>query len=471
MTPLTVNLKILYQRKMIWAWYLIILAQAPHFLADGTPMAILLVSLLAGIMVSSLVCDLMKRPQTFCLPGHQAIPAKLLLTIGFILNAILALVFIRTPDLSSGMTALLVVAVGSTGLMCYLFSSLLIYYTGQMPKWTGLLWAMLFLFIFTGGYKYCYTVIVKFPAPVLFVSLIANYFCLCLIARPDHHRRLCNSDFTGIFDNALSPSGQRKAIARALEKKTNYGQNPNWLEKITMAQLKNAASFRWKATWGELYVNFDKANAIGRWQSSLILPLIALVYGYALGDLQVGAERLRTVTDTIYIMPVLFVLFCQLPTHPTLLTPTGRKEKFRASLSTAVAVTLILTLAMAIMVGAFNLIAPYMPDISSPVNMIAGDATADNARTFTPPMLSHIVILPALIPMGFIPAILFGNKKSIFIMVGPMVFFMTIVFFFIWQFMEGNMIVPILIAVTLWLLFIAILQRHCKKGNLVGAGQ
>ncbi|MCF7956901.1 MAG: hypothetical protein K9M57_00495 [Phycisphaerae bacterium] len=474
MTPLTANLKIFYQRKMIWFWYLILLAYVPQVLFDDTPsksMNIMIISLLAGIMVASLLCDLMKRPLTFCLPGHRKLPAKLLLAIGLILNALLALIFIRTPDLSHGMLMLVVVTAASLGLTCYFFSSLGIYYTGQTPTWAGWIWPVLFLFIFFGGYKYCYIAMLAFPIPVLFVSLIANVFCLRLIGQPNHHRRLCNSDFTGIFDNALSPSGQRKAIAKALEKKTSHGQIPNWLEKLTISQLKNTADFRWKAAWGESYINFDKAYAIGRWQTIFIIPLLLLFYGYTLGDVQVGPERLRTVTDIVYILPILFVLFCQMPTHPSLLTPAGRKEKFRSSLINAIVLTLLLTLVMTIMVGAFNLIAPYMPNVSSPLNMIAGDATTDKVRTFTPPLLSHIFILPALVPMGFIPAILFGHKKSIFIMVAPVIFAMTVVFFFMWQFIEGNMIVPVLIAITLWLLFIAILQRHCKKGNLVGPGQ
>ncbi len=474
MTPLTVNLKIFYQRKMIWLWYIIILSQIPKMLMDSTPsrsMMIMAISLLAGIMVASLACDLMKRPLTFCLPGHRKLPVKLLLTFGLILNALLALIFIRTPGLSTGMLILVVITAGSVGLTCYFFSSLGIYYAGQIPKWAGWIWPVLFIFIFFGGYKYCYTAILEFPLPVLLASLIVNYFCLRLIDQPDHHRRLCNSDFTGIFDNALSASGQRKAITKVPEKKDAHGQIPNWLEKFTLTQLKKTADFRRKSTWGELYVNFDKAFAIGRWKSIFIIPFFILPYSYILDNVQVGTESLRSPTDIIYILPILFALFCQLPTHPSLVIPAGRKEKFRSSLTNAVVVTLYLTLVILIVVGVFNLIAPYMPNISHPLNIIAGDATAGNSITFTPPVLSHIFILPALIPMGFIPAILFGGKKSIFILIGPLVFATTIIFFFIWQFIEGNMIVPALIAIALWLLFIAILHHHCKKGNLVGAGQ
>ena len=85
---LAANMKHLYQRRVAWFWYLLILCQAPvilmpPFLARfDRYLGYLIASLLVGILAGGMQKDVLIKPFSFCLPNHRRIPRAFIFGIG-----------------------------------------------------------------------------------------------------------------------------------------------------------------------------------------------------------------------------------------------------------------------------------------------------------------------------------------------------------------------------------------------------
>ena len=130
MSILTANLKHLYQRRGVWLWYLVIMCQIPmiysFFLArDGRYLGYLVLSFLSGAIAASIQKEILSKPFSFCLPGHNEIPRRFILWVGVVLNGLLGFVFMFYPGLEFPSVFLVVLAGGVVGLTVYLLCAAL----------------------------------------------------------------------------------------------------------------------------------------------------------------------------------------------------------------------------------------------------------------------------------------------------------------------------------------------------------
>jgi hypothetical protein len=191
--------------------------------------------------------------------------------------------------------------------------------------------------------------------------------------------------------------------------------------------------------------------------------LVLLLFGYMFGTVALTrSEEAKVMLDIIYLLTVIGAMTHMFPVHPTLHTPANRRDKFYASAITGVFVIIFAMVLVGATVGFVNIIQPYMPVVPGHIFN-----PSPNDLSFAAPMLSHIYIIPMLMPLGFAVSILFGRKQKTLMFTAPALFFIC---FFLHVSQIAHQIywfvIPIAFVVS-WVSFIGALRWHCFKRNLV----
>jgi hypothetical protein len=472
----TANLKIFYQRPILYLWYLIIFAQLPALLiamkdtdktqGQSNAMFHIVMSMLFGLIVGSLQKEIMSRPVTFCLPGHKTLSHKLIFELGALFTLIPVAVLFNGIKASTDNYLLVAAALWSAGMAAYLLSIWLSFqegYSQNRPCLVGGLWAILFIGIFFGGKTWLWLVTSREPLIILLPSLIWIGFFWVYLGKEKHRRSFCGQNIIGMFGKWDMRKVTAQRTAQAAERVKHMAKISAFVEQFITAKMKSCLGWKKKATFGFIYTAFDRMLVITSLSGMLVLVLLLLAFGYALGNIAPNGSNVPVMPmlDIFFILPVFGAMMHMFPAHSTLHIPGSRKDKFHASIATAIFVVIFAMVFVGVFVGLANIIEPYMPEIPGHIFN-----PSDQSVSFSAPSLSHIYIIPMLMPLGFAASVLFGNKRSKMVIAGPVVYGCSWAYIMSQTFLDIRFVVPAIFVVS-WLGFIAVLQRRCMKGNLV----
>ncbi|MBN1456599.1 MAG: hypothetical protein JW912_01960 [Sedimentisphaerales bacterium] len=476
MKALNANLKIFYQRPILYLWYLIILAQLPALIISAHdinkthnqigPMFHLVMLMLFGLLVGSLQKEIMTRPVTYCLPGHHVLSNRLIFWLGALFTLIPIALLFNEIKASTDNYMLVAATVWSVGMAAYYLSVWLSFqegYSQGKPCLVGLLWAIIFMVIFFGGHTKLWLVTVQTPLMVLLPSLIATGFSHVYLSRIKHIRNFCGQNIIGMFYKWDMRKVTAYRTAQATEKVRHRLKISAFVEQFITAKMKNCPVWKKKALLGFIYTSFDRMFIITQLDAVVIMSLLLISFGYAFGRIHANIPApVASMLDIFYIFPVFGAMMHTFPSHSTLHIPASRKDKFHASVASAISIVIFAMVFVGILIGLANIIKPYMPVI--PPHIIN---PSDHSVSFSAPSLSHIYIIPMLMPLGFIASVLFNNNRSkMMIIAGPVVFVCCWFYVMSQTFLNIRFAVPAIFTIT-WLGFIIVLQRRCMKRSLV----
>jgi hypothetical protein len=475
MKALTANLKIFYQRPILYLWYLIIFAQLPALLigmrnlnktqGQSNAMLHIVMSMLFGLIVGSLQKEIMTRPVTFCLPGHHALKHRLIFGLGALFTLMPVALLFNGIKTSADNYLLVSAAVWSAGMAAYLLSVWLSFqegYSQGRPCLVGGLWAIVFIGIFFGGKAWLWLITAQMPLIILLPSLALIGFSWVYLGKEKHRRSFCGQTFMGMFGkwNTQKVTSYRTAQAAAIVK--HRTKISAFAEQYITTKMKNGSCWKKKAVLGFIYTAFDRMFIINRANGMLVMVLLLIAFGYSFGTLSDGSNSpIAPILDIFFIMPVFGAMMHAFPAHSTLHVPASRKDKFYASIVGAIFIVIFAMIIIGVFVGFANIVQPYIPVVPGHIFN-----PSPHDLTFAAPKLSHLYIIPMLMPLGFAASVLFGNKRSKMVIAGPVVYVCCFIYIFSQTFLDIRFVVPAIFIVS-WLVFIAVLQKRCMKGNLV----
>ncbi len=471
MKVVTENLKIFYRRPILYLWYFIILCQVPGIILANSPkmrnMALfhLIMSMLFGLLVGSLQREIICRPVTYCLPGQRRISHKLIFVLGAFLTLIPAAMMFKLIMSTASNILLTTAAVWLAGLSAYLLSVWLSYqdeYGKGRPCMIGGVWAAVFIGVFFSRNHELWPIFAETPLFIILPALVWIGFLKFYLNKESHRRNFCGREMMTMFDKWDMHKIRGQRLARAANKKGRQSRVSVLLEKFFTAKMKNSLSLKNRSVFGWIYISYNRVFMTGPVEM-LPLLLILLMFGYMFGTVSLTkAEEPKVMLDILYLLTMVGAMTHMFPVHPTLHTPANRKEKFYASLLTGFFVVILAMVFVGVVVGIANIAQPYMPVVPGHIFN-----PSPNDLTFVAPQLSHIYIIPMLMPLGFAISILFGRRQRTLMFTAPMLF---IACFFLHAAQITNEIhwaaIPAAFAVS-WLSFIGVLRWHCLKRNLV----
>jgi hypothetical protein len=473
MTATTANLKIFYQRWGLYFWYLIVLAQVPASLQLvlgsktnpkmlGVPM---IISLLTGLIVGSLQKEIVCRPVTYCLPRQAKMPRKIIFLFGFTVSLITTIIGYRvlsrvtTPDTARYVLALSAYFI--LGLSIYMFSSHFAFFADETPNWFGLLWALLFLLAFFGGFEFVIKIMFTHPTAIIIPG--AAYCAYVWHFTGSHKLRasLCGKDTGSMFGRWNPEKVQRARIAQIAKKAGKRGIEAGPLEKKALrAMYSRPFDSPVRAGIGALYAALGNIFCLGFSRLAGPLLLITVIYGYTIGNVSSFPDGPKGVfVGIIYVLPLFGAMMWKLPVHPTLYIPHGRREKYTATLFAVIAITVFATVFIGLISLAANAAAPYMPQISMP-------GYPNESLEFMAPPMRMLYLTPMLMPLGFTLSILFGNRQTLLMIFGPAIMIAIFVFNLVIS-SYYKLIIPVIGFPLFWAILIIAARWRCLSSNLV----
>jgi hypothetical protein len=211
MRILQANLKHLYQRRALWWWYLFMLGFMPlmlmPFIIDRY-LGYLVISFLVGSLLAGLQRDILAKPFSFCLPGHQQISRRFLFWTGAVVNAVLGLVFFAYPGIGLPNVLLVVCAAGFAGLLAYFWGM----YLDMMEKPAM---AAVSMPLLVGGAIFKWDraiqhIIISWPLLMIAAGTLACVWVWKWLGRHALHRRYCGK----VLVAGPFVTGKRKQVER-----------------------------------------------------------------------------------------------------------------------------------------------------------------------------------------------------------------------------------------------------------------
>lgn len=460
MNILQANLKHLYQRKACWIINLAlagtaILAIFAAFEVESKEVIFMIFPAwmyFAAIFTTPMQIEVMTKPFSWTLPGHDRIPARFLFTAGMWISSFWAVVFLLYP--ASILGRLL------TSMSAFCLATI-IYWIGvwivlRFPNWIG---AMAFfpLALLAGNFLdvhvFFQTFLTDFWYCTVLLAPIANYIAWRSLTKPGLARKYCCKLWLGTFDAWNKEKMQQFNQARQdQKKKQTYSEDPLvdnfFLKRISHLGAMNTSNY----IWGALYSFFGLM--LSRKKDWIKSPITLVPVICFLGYMAAG--------NFLFLMPGIMVVNINLGTRSNLLISGGRKERFYSTLTLAVAIALSVT-AMVTLIAAATF----------PLNAIMPDLTIKGVPiTFNTMDLRLFVIPLVMIPITFTFALIFYKYPRL-MMACVMLLFVILMqasifvkLFAVLPEYQGPIPIAILI-ITCWTIFTAVLHNICKRRCLV----
>ncbi len=468
MNILSANLKHLYQRRIFW-----LLSLFAAFAAFGIVTAMAkgdarnhlgvfcvpaIWMIFAGTFLASLPLEILTKPFSYCLPGHQNIPRKFLFWTGLPLSFLWSLGFFLFPDLNFVQTLPACLSAFATFTMFYWLGVWLVF---RFRAWS-LVFGFLPLLVF--GEKslnmsvFMVDMLVTNPLPMILVGGWINVWAWRYWGRPDLARHYCGKLWLGAFDFWNKEKMEKLKLARLAEtgrKKPDAIRISSGVENFFLSRVRRAESgSAWPYIWGGLYKSFgimlskEKQNWV--WLLIIILPMLCYLCYTGPGG------------HMIFFMPGIMVVSMNLHVQSSLLLSGGRRERFWSALTLAVVTTILITVFVTFLAALTTLFEPILPVFTIKNHTFVFHAL--NIKLFFVPVL--------MIPVTLATGLIFRQKPTLQIL-------FIILFFGLLGGSAGFLrhhlsviypvvpvIIPILLGAT-WAVFIAVLRYICRRCCLV----
>jgi len=469
MNILSANLKHLYQRKSCWLFGLLFVATAFAIIMMiagvigknklGAFYAPSLWMLYMGVFAATLAMDVLTKPFSYCLPGHQNATRNFLFSVGLPLAFLWSLIFLFFPGLDFAETVLAHLAAFSLFTIFYWVGVLIVF---KFKAWAVIVGFLPLMIISINEFninEFIVRTILEGPLLIIFAGILINVSAWHYWSRSDLARRYCGKSWMGLLDAWNKEKIEKNQLDKLREKDRKkpdaFRISPS-VERFFIARISGAETDNLRQyIWGSLYKNFGVALSQFRrnWMRSFITILLLLCFlGYFV-----------LIGNILFFIPGVMVIYMNLNIHSNLLISGGRRERFWSALTLAVVTTVFATF-FVISVAAFSmLLEPLLPELT-----IKGETfvfCALNIKLFFVPLL----IIPITLTIGLIL-----HKSPILAM------FLTVISFLaLFSFNTVSQLTPavsrdfspaaiIMLFCVTWGIFTAVLRYITMRRCLVG---
>lgn len=470
MSILAANLKHLYQKRSFWFLGLVygvfafgvimVITKAVTKNKQGGFSAPVLWMFFISVFIATLPIDVLTKPFSLCLPNHRNIPRKFLFSIGLVLSFLWSLSFLFYPDLNIVKTILACLSAFSLFTISYWLGA---WFVSKVRNWS-VVFAILPLIMLANGLLNMSTIvehtIVESPLLMILLGGIINYLAWNYWGRTNLSRQYCGKLWMGAFD-AWNKEKMLKYTQDRLAKKDKKTPNStrisSGVEGFFVSRISGAKSDSLQRyIWGALYKSFGLMVSQQRqdWMRFLVLMLPILCFlCYMPGEGK----------NIIFIMPGLMIARMSLGVYSNLLICGGRRQRFWSSMTLAVVTGILITVVVALLAMATQLLEMVMPELT-----VRGHEFAFNSLDMK---FSPVPLL--MIPVTFTIGLIFHKKPMLtflFAMVVFQIFFalslvskLTIMN---WR-VQIDLVHIIIMLLFSWAIFIAVLRYISMRCCLV----
>ena len=463
MSILTMNLRHLYQRRMLWlaypmlalfVWVSIMVALDDPEAGAGRFIGLIVLAFLVGMAAAVQQMEILSRPMAFCLPRHRQTVRRFVLTVGVVVNGAGALLFLLYPGLSILQWPAVLCSALAAGLVFYLVGVFLVFRLRQPMGYVFLLFLALVGSRLLGLHVLLERAVVMYPAAVIGFGGLSAAAMWYYLNDAGLARRSCLHPWIGFADIFDRDKLRRSPQARDAAPWAKLKDHPRpWVENTFiggMARCRPLSAAR--CAWGAVYCLF--AVTLSQWTSAIALAvLITLLLGYFRSHLMV-------------------VLFASLPIiagamhtsrgvlYSSMLAGGGRRERFYATLAVAVVGTGLLMLFMGVVMLLSIPLAAVIPEVR------IYDQTIDYGTISPRVVYGPLVLLPvvATIHLAF-------YRRPVLTMVLMMALaYAAVLFGYAWRAELEPLISAsnaALLALCCWLVFTAVAYTLARKRCLV----
>jgi len=461
MSVLTVNLKHLYQRRGLWAIYLMFgivaftLVKNPLMrvrTGGGDYIGCVVLPFLLGFLFTLPQMGVLSRPVSYCLPGHRRMFRRYVFWTAIGTSFVCSLLFLRYPDLHGGPLVLVVFSAFFAGLTCYM--------AGVVPALVGVNGAIIFAvvpLIGIVGEWYDWDVlperiIMGHVFAVVLAGILSSIAMWLWLGRPGLARRYCAGPWIGFLDVFNKEKVKRYGNARLGTKPGRFLKHPrpwvgNWfLGRMERYDYRGPGRF----FWGALYCTL--AMAVSRWQIFLLFfPVVTIMFGY------IG----QAVVLSLIMVPAVLATGRQPAVYSTMLISGGRRRRYTTTLWLTVTDASLLCMGTLVMCGLSFLFARFMPTF-----VVKGQSVS-----FAP--INPLVGIVPLLFLPFASAMQLVFHKMPFLLFGALMVPVYVAMFlmFAWRERVEHLVNPLSVLsllVVSWGIFVVVLRRVCSKWCLVG---
>ncbi|MDI9432942.1 MAG: hypothetical protein QM570_14605 [Planctomycetota bacterium] len=367
MSVLTVNLKLLYQRRGLWLGYLMFafyvwvslkVALDDPRAGAGTFICLILLVFLVGMAAAVQQMEILTKPMAFCLPQHGRTVARFILTVGIAANAAGAMLFLFYPGLPLVWRLLVLGSAFAAGLVFYLAGAWWGFFARQPMALVGFSIAVFFFGQRLGLHVRLERIVVLHPLAVMAAGVLAAVAMWLYLTRADLARRNCLRPWIGFAEVFDRDKLRRSPQARSAAPWTRLKDHPRpWVQKLFLGGMTKCRPLSVaRCVWGAVYSSF--ALVLSQWTNVLVLVVVMTIFlGYLgghlmvilLGSLPIVAGAMSLSHGALY---------------SSLLTSGGRRERFFATLAAVVVGAVLVTAFMGLVAALSVPLANVLPDFT-----------------------------------------------------------------------------------------------------------
>lgn len=282
MSILTINLRHLYQRRMLWlaypmfalfAWVSIMVPLDNPAAGEGQFIGLIVFAFMVGMAAMVLQMEILTRPMAFCLPGHRPCVRKVIFVIAIVTNGFSAMLFLGYPNLPFVWRLIVLCSAFFAGLIFYLAGVALAFRCRQANAFIGLFASALFGGRLLNLHILLERAIVLHPGLVIGLGLLCAAGMWIYLNNAEMVRQHCLKPWIG-FDDMFNRQKLRQLHRRrgaALWGKLKDHPRP-WVEAFFINRMTQCGPLSpARFAWGAVYRSF--ALLISQWKSPVLLVL------------------------------------------------------------------------------------------------------------------------------------------------------------------------------------------------------
>lgn len=471
MRALAVNLKLFYQCRRLWFWYVPLMAFGTAAVLGGLEgndfIRYLFVSILAGMLVATFQREILSKPFSFCMPGHRNLMRRLFLGIGAIVNFLVGMIFFRYPGIDFPHTLFVVTAACFAGMIAYLLIIWIVLRSKTTAPLTLLFCIILPAFIHPRYLQPLAKVIASYPVLIIGGGIVTCGIGWRWLGGNSLARRYCGEEVVGAADSWSSVKMGRMRRRRILEKSSQEASLAYELtERLFLAGMRKCHPLGARRyILGTLHIIFGRIFW-PLWNIPVTLSMLIMgiiLFGYIVPP---------GMSAFFFAMPALGVLLTDLIPHRSMVLPAGRAERFRGALVSGLAIAVMLTIVSALLVMMIAKLSIPLAELL-PERTLGGHIISFHGIDARKSYLC-LFVMPIALAVGT----LFSRKRLSFLtsaaltIAGIMGLALAITFSagtMALLFPDSLLGVLALVAVG-WIIFTVAVGYHCRRQSLVTQG-
>ncbi len=389
MSILKANLRHFYQHRGYRLYYLLsalFVYQTCQF-SERRPYLIwvwhMMNNFMLGLAVGMLQREILSKGFVYCLPGRRPVPRRVMGLAGVTLNAGLCLVVLIHPHITAVQIPLVMLSVFSLGLAIFLFSARCMFTLSDKMVPLIPIYGILVVLMFVKG-AVLDRVILARPELIAAASLSVGVALWANLRHAIDPRVFCGQRVQSFSDFGRAGIKRNRQVREAA-----HGIDPGMpapVEAVFFGRIEAAGPLSTaRCIWGDLYATFAVLFPLLKTMLSVCLPMagfLASVAGKG-GPDEAGhfAAKFPALSGAMLLQVVLVVSLIPIvqvpiPVFSNMLLTRGRRERFRATISVALALALLvscLLLYVAAFTAVLQLVAPNV--FGSLMRLLGGPLT------------------------------------------------------------------------------------------------